>query len=138
MRVPAGTRGRTLRRAIVGAAASFVLLGATDATAAQRFASPSGTGSSCTAPSPCAINEAISNAGAGDEVIVADGSYPGAGSLFSAAANLDVHAASGAHPKVTTTSSIALQLTGAGSTISGLSIETTNNSGIALFLNGNV
>jgi len=47
------------------------LAGSSQALAAQRYASPSGTGTACTQASPCPIDVAAINAGTGDEVILA-------------------------------------------------------------------
>jgi hypothetical protein len=41
--------------------------------AAQRVASPTGSGVTCSSASPCAITEAINNAANDDEVIVRPG-----------------------------------------------------------------
>jgi hypothetical protein len=58
-------------------ATALILLGtAAPASAAQRFASPGGSGSTCASGSPCDVVTAINGAGANDEVILAGGSYP--------------------------------------------------------------
>src|SRR5512147_197203 len=65
-------------RTIAALAAGLVALAAPgSALAAQRFASPGGTGTTCSQPSPCSIVTAVNSAGVGDEVIVAgdQGSY---------------------------------------------------------------
>jgi hypothetical protein len=60
--------------AAVAAAASFA---PTASAAAQRYASPTGSGPEpCTSASPCDIKQAVKAADSGDEVIVAPGDYP--------------------------------------------------------------
>jgi hypothetical protein len=51
--------------------------------ATQRYASPTGTGTACTSPSPCNIRDAVGGAITGDEVIVNPGDYPLTETLFS-------------------------------------------------------
>jgi hypothetical protein len=45
------------------------------ASAAQRYASPTGSGAVCDAVNPCGLTNAVSGATTGDEVIVAPGDY---------------------------------------------------------------
>jgi len=52
------------------------------ASAAQRYASPGGSGLDCTSAKPCGLVDAVTKAIAGDEVIVAPGDYPLAAMLF--------------------------------------------------------
>jgi hypothetical protein len=70
---------RTFRRWLVivlgalGAVASIAPV----ASAAQRYASPTGSGPEpCSSASPCSIKQAVEHAGGGDEVIVTPGDYP--------------------------------------------------------------
>jgi hypothetical protein len=57
-------------------AALLVLVAAPTAHAAQRFAAPGGsTTSQCPAADPCTVDRAVNGAAAGDEVIVASGTY---------------------------------------------------------------
>jgi hypothetical protein len=46
------------------------------AEAAQRYASPSGSQTACTAASPCSLRQAVEGALGGDEVVVNPGDYP--------------------------------------------------------------
>ena len=64
-----------MRLAIGLAAGVALLLGATDAQAAQRYAAPDGTGSACTQEQPCSLADASNEASKGDEVIVTAGDY---------------------------------------------------------------
>jgi hypothetical protein len=45
------------------------------AQAAQRFASPTGSGEACSSGAPCSLPTAVEKAGFGDEVIVGSGTY---------------------------------------------------------------
>jgi hypothetical protein len=49
--------------------------GISQALAAQRYASPGGSGSTCSQPSPCSVQTATSGSGLGDEIIVTPGDY---------------------------------------------------------------
>ncbi len=54
----------------------LVLLAAVpSAQAAQRYASPSGTGTGCAQAVPCSLETAVAKAKENDEVIIASGSY---------------------------------------------------------------
>lgn len=73
---PARRAGRSRRRLLAPVLSGIVLLAApAGASAAQRYASPSGSGSACTQAAPCTFVEAANNALANDEVIVAPGDY---------------------------------------------------------------
>jgi hypothetical protein len=63
------------------------------ASAAQRYASPTGSDPHCSAASPCDIKQAMEYASSGDEVIVAPGDYPLTG--FLAASHITVHGVPG-------------------------------------------
>jgi hypothetical protein len=54
---------------------ALVFLFAAPASAAERFASPSGSGSACTQAAPCLINQALVGASDGDTVTALAGSY---------------------------------------------------------------
>src|SRR5262249_44116045 len=69
---------------LVGAGLAAAAIGSSPASAAaQRYASPSGSGTACTAAAPCALTQAITGASSGDEVIVEPGDYPLTASLSS-------------------------------------------------------
>src|SRR5262249_40118580 len=82
-------RTRFLVAAIVGAA---MLAATATAEAAQRYASPDGTGESCSKQEPCSLQIAIGNAGNHDEVIVGPGAYAlGSTPISAGGAGLDIH-----------------------------------------------
>jgi len=76
---------RTTRLALVtllGVILAAATITPTASAAAQRYASPTGTGTDCTAAKPCSIINAVENASTGDEVIVKPGDYPLTETLF--------------------------------------------------------
>jgi hypothetical protein len=80
-----------MRVALGGIAAVAVLALAPVAEAAQRYASPGGTGVECTQPSPCPLAEAIRKANDGDEVIVGAGVYAVVETLVPEGKGVDIH-----------------------------------------------
>src|SRR5436190_22968576 len=64
--------------------ALFIVVLPAQALAAQRFAGPAGSGTTCSDVSPCAIAEAVNNAAEGDEVIVKPGSCGSSGTPLAA------------------------------------------------------
>ncbi len=64
-----------MRSALAFLVGVAVLLGAPSADAAQRYAAPGGSGSACSQPAPCSLQEAVGKAGTNDEVIVTGGTY---------------------------------------------------------------
>jgi hypothetical protein len=69
--------------------------GAPSASAAtQRYASPDGGGTDCSAVQPCSITEAIPHASPGDEVIIQPGDYPLATTL-SPPSDVTIHGVAG-------------------------------------------
>jgi hypothetical protein len=99
------------------------------ASAAQRFASPTGSLAACTAAVPCDITVAIPSAGANDEVILAPGDYrseadPLTTIIDSSAPNVDVHGVDGQpRPRLFTNARDGIDLRGAGSKIRHLEIR---------------
>jgi hypothetical protein len=129
------------------ALAASLVAGAAPASAlaAQRFASPGGSGTTCSAAAPCSLVTAVNNAVVGDEVIVAgdQGTYGTSGSpiptQLTDAGGINLHGAAGqpmpvAYFNVPADNAIALN---AGGTLSDLHVENlaANGSG-ALLGNG--
>src|SRR5262245_15808188 len=74
----------------------LLLAGAAQAQAAQRYASPGGSGTECTSGNPCTLEEAVGFAGTADEVIVNPGTYNVIGSNFlTVTGAMNVHGAAG-------------------------------------------
>jgi hypothetical protein len=68
--------------------------------ATQRYASPAGTGTACTAATPCSLTQAVAGATSYDEVIVSVGDYPLTATL-SVPSHVAVRgAAGGARPRL--------------------------------------
>jgi hypothetical protein len=102
------------------------------AQAAQRYASPSGTGpsSECPQANPCSLKDAIEGGKANDEVIVGGGTYTSAGGITSevTADDLYVHGDFGGPPPRINTSAVFLYgiaLTGPGSRLAYLDVSNT-------------
>jgi hypothetical protein len=70
------------------------------AQAAQRYAAPTGSGTACTQPAPCSLEEAINNAKASEEVIVGGGTYELSKSAIVSAEGVYVHGDLGSAPPV--------------------------------------
>jgi hypothetical protein len=112
---------RSLTFALVSFVSMMVAPGV--AGAAQRYASPTGTGTACTSGTPCPIEEAINNATSpSDEVIVNSGTYTlTSGQALLAYFGGDVHGAVGGPRPVIQTNAVN-GLSGAGGTVSDLRI----------------
>lgn len=106
-------------------ALAMMALGAAEASAAQRYASPSGSGTACSSGSPCSLQVATESASAGDEVIVGPGTYEeGTNSIEPTALNLDIHGTPGpSKPTVRSGATTAVLLNGLDQRISDLRIE---------------
>jgi hypothetical protein len=110
-----------------------MLVSAGSASAAARFASPSGTASlACAQAAPCDIVTAINSAATGDEVTIEPGTYgspvPLTTNLADSGRTLNIHGAAGqARPVIDTTASHAFDLFG-GSTLSDVDVEDTSPS----------
>ena len=66
---------RLVLLSLVGAVLAAATTAPGASAAVQRYASPGGTGTDCSAVKPCKITEAVANATAGAEVIVNPGKY---------------------------------------------------------------
>jgi hypothetical protein len=89
---------RRSRLASLSVLAALVAVASTSpaaSAAAQRYASPTGDGSDCSAAHPCRIRQAIDLAVAGDEVIVAPGDYSLTGSSLFVNAPVTIHGVAG-------------------------------------------
>jgi hypothetical protein len=76
---------RPLRFSLIGASCLAILavLAPSALAAGPYYASPTGTGSTCTQPAPCSLNEAVSKAnGSPGNVVIGPGAYALIGSLF--------------------------------------------------------
>lgn len=109
-----------------------VLTAAPPAGAAQRFASASGSGTSCTEAAPCKLGPALNGADPGDEIIAAPGTYTPGATVLNQPAGTSLHGASATAKPVIVSSAANALVVGAGSTAADLRIEQTGGSGYAL------
>jgi hypothetical protein len=134
---------------MIAVALALGMLAAVPASAlgAQRFASPAGTGTTCSQPAPCSLVTAVNSASGADEVIVAgdQGTYgtpssPVVTQLHDVAGGVNVHGVAG-QPMPVIYSNVpatnALQLN-SGGTASYLHIENLASNGTALFVGNSV
>ncbi len=85
-------------RALLAAVAVLVVLAVpSGATAAQRYAAPSGSDvpGACTRSAPCRIDRAVNDAASGDEVIVLPGTYDVPDGLTVTNKSIDLHGEDG-------------------------------------------
>ena len=115
-----------------------LLVAPASAGAAQRWASATSTVTSgtCAATSPCRIDYAVGGAAAGDEVIVAPGTYDLGSSLVPAVA-IDLHGVAGqTRPRLIGHGSTALLEFKSGGSVRHLALEATGSAQDALTLRG--
>jgi hypothetical protein len=103
--------------------------------ATVRYAAPGGSGTACTAAAPCAIDRAVNFAATGDEVVINPGTYSVTTGLSSSVSSLNIHGVAGQpRPVINSSAATALNLTGAGPTLSDLTINHTGSTwGINVF-----
>lgn len=114
------------------ASVALLLAYAAPATAATRYASPSGTGLACSQASPCDIQTAVEGPGviANDEVILLPGDYAvGANSLVPPVA-VDMHGVLGQpRPRILSSANSAVDVQIPGVLVRDLGIEHSGGSG---------
>lgn len=127
----------TLRWTAFLASVCALLAFAPAAGAAQRFVSPGGSGSACTSAVPCSLPTGFNNAGSGDEVIIAAGTYTTATPLSNAHADLNVHGAGATAKPVITSSAAAtaIVINGGGANVADLVINAAPSQS-GLFITG--
>jgi hypothetical protein len=107
-----------------------------DADAAQRYASPDGSGILCSQAAPCSLEEAVTKAESNDEVIVGAGTYsPGATVEVPAGAiNVEIHGdLGGPMPKISTSLLQGPIVLGAEGRLKYLDIENQGGAAIGCF-----
>lgn len=129
--LPASAR-RLGTTALVALAAALAAPAAASA-ASTRYASPSGTGTTCSSASPCPLGPAITGAASGDTVYVLPGSsspdYSSA--TISVPNGVTVSGAPGARRPVIVFTTSGLSL-GSNDTVSGLELRNADTTGTAL------
>lgn len=91
--MPSSRTHRLRLLTVVGALLAVASTAPAASAAAQRYASPTGSGD-CSSASPCDVTQAVNGAAAGDEVIVAPGDYPLTTTLFTQAP-ITIHGVAG-------------------------------------------
>jgi Big-like domain-containing protein len=121
----------TLRgRQLVVAAAVAVLAMPASASAAARFASPTGNGTACTEAAPCDVVTAVNNAQSGDDVTIEPGSYTVTTTLADNGLTLRIHGQAGAaRPVITNSTTNGIQLEGPGSSVSDVEFDIASGGG---------
>jgi hypothetical protein len=110
--------------AVAGVLATAALLAAAASASAatQRYASPTGSGTACTAAAPCSVAQAITGASLGDEVILASGDYP-LTSTVQTPTQITIHGASGQpRPRLLLSNNAELRVV-AGSTLRDIELD---------------
>jgi len=122
-------------------AVASLLTAPASASAAQRWATAdsAATSGACAAASPCRIDYAIGGAAAGDEVVVAPGTYSVSGSL-EPVAPIDLHGVAGQpRPRLIGSGLTALlSFKAGGGSVRHLALEATGSAQDALTLRGGV
>ena len=134
------TRVRTI--AVASLLGLLALAGPARALASQRYASPGGSGLTCSQQAPCSLVTAVNSAAGADEVIVAgdQGTYGTPGSpittqLHDAPGGVNIHGVAGQPMPVIYSSVVgnAIQLNSGGNA-TYIDIENLSGSGTALFI----
>jgi hypothetical protein len=116
-------------------ALAFLVAAPAAAEATTRYAAPGASGATCTVDDKCAIESAVSGAGANDEVVLTSGDYgsvatPLPGAITSTAASLTVHGEDGKpRPRIFTGAPIGLDIRGTGSRVRDLEIDQVSTQG---------
>jgi hypothetical protein len=106
------------------------------AAAEQRYADPDGTGTACTQPSPCSLEQALTAPPSGTEVIIQTGShsYDVGATFVSVPTGVDAHGPAG-QPRPTITGSFGSGVVDlAGGTLRN--VDVTGSTGSAIVLDG--
>ena len=101
---------------------------ASSASAAARFASPSGSGTGCTQGAPCDIVTAVNSAVSGDDITIEPGTYgsptPLTTTLDDEGKTLAIHGQAGqSRPVIVTQAGYGIELLGNNSSVSDLDVE---------------
>jgi flagellar hook assembly protein FlgD len=124
-------------RLVIAVVAALALSMPASAMAAARYASPTGSGTACTAAAPCDLVTAINNAQSGDDVTIEPGSYNVTTTLDDNGFTLTIHGQAGAaRPVITNSMTNGIDLMGPGSRVSDLELDITSTSGAGIGTSG--
>jgi hypothetical protein len=130
----------TSSRLIVAAAATVaaaLLCGAPAAEATARFASPGGSGTTCTQPMPCDVVTAVNKAAANDDITIEPGTYgPLAAILTDEKNTLTIHGQAGAPRPLIIAPKGGFFLSGIGTRLSDVALEDATPGAIGLASSG--
>jgi hypothetical protein len=124
---------------------ALLLVGVAQALAVPRYAAPTPAGTmDCSSPAnACSYVTAVNGASASDEVILAPGDYGSSGApiatnVFTSVPNVYVHGVLGQpRPRIFSSAIFALELTGTGSVVRWLEIDSSNTAnGVGLDFRG--
>lgn len=123
----------------------IALVGATSASATQRFTSPTGTattGTGCPEITPCSLSNAASlaNSNPGDELVLAGGDYLLGVSTLVVSGSIDMFGPGPSDPaRLISTGNMAIQMTNSSAVVRDIEIvHTTGTLGAILIQNGTV
>jgi hypothetical protein len=123
---------------LVGVTVLVLAVAPAVASAANRFASPTGSGATCELGNPCSIETAINSAGVNDDVTLLGGLPPNPYSTSTAldppATGVTIHGAPGARPVIETSDLNGFDIS--DGTLRDVVIEHTGNNGAGAFSNG--
>jgi hypothetical protein len=121
-----------MTRALAASAVCLALLAFTPvADAAQRYASPGGSGAVCSQAAPCSLKEAVTKAESDDEVIVGAGTYTSSEQLLTGEGvqRVNLHGdETGAMPRLIFNAHGTIGMIGTGNRIAYLDISNTEDS----------
>jgi hypothetical protein len=131
---------RGLGTCVVTLTCAALLVSAAPASAAQRFASPTGSGTACTSAAPCDWPTAVTGATGTDEVIVAPGDYGSpsaelAGNVVGFG-DLDIHGVEGQpRPRIFSSAVVPLEVSSTNAKVRHLELigSSTLNAGTLRF-----
>jgi hypothetical protein len=105
-------------------AVASLLAAAASASAANRYASPTGTSAEpCSQVSPCDVVTAVNSAAANDDITIEPGTYNVSTALTDGGNFLTIHGQAGLpRPKIVTNANYGIQLTG-GSSLSDVEVD---------------
>lgn len=127
-------QSKTRAIASIAVAAVLLLVPASRAAAAERFASPTGSASNpCTVAAPCDIGTAINSASNGDDVTIEPGTYgpvPAVPELDDNGHKLTIHGeVGGSRPVIVSGADVGFKLTGANTSLSDVEVDSTSFQG---------
>jgi hypothetical protein len=124
-------------RLVIATAGLLALSTPASASAAARFANPTGSGTACTEAAPCDLVTAVNSAQSGDDVTIEPGSYNVTTTLDDNSRTVTIHGQAGAaRPVITNSMTNGIQLMGPGSSVSYLELDISSAGGAGIATTG--